>query len=140
MNTPKNNKATDKGCCEKCQDIGSGPAYDTYESICNNYNCPCHQSPTPSLSEGEEWEKEFFMKFIWQSDITGTIGKEMCDFIKGILSQERQRIVQLGEELKREVPDYPKPRLLQQSVEIGLVEARNLAFTHYQQKIKSLNS
>lgn len=112
------------------------------------------EAPTPSLSEGEEWEEEFDEHY---AEI-GIVGdrkfreflpytyQHLKDFIRTLLSQalsnERERMVAIGEELKYEDPRVKGHKLHPTEKWTDCEACRenyinNAAITTYQQKIKS---
>lgn len=98
--------STDKKCCVFCEAI-----HGQY-SWCKKPNCPCHQAPTHSLSEGEEWEKLVNLQSWHQlqsiidtircsrkiemlnADFLETLAFEIRTLLSQTLSNERQRMVE----------------------------------------------
>lgn len=117
------------------------PSHDCDNNIESNM-APAHcrvckkDMSTPSLSEGEGWRNT--LRKFWGTDTDGEYwndpdcsGEQIEDFISQTLSNERQRMVALGESLLDTDPNnYQRPE----------TEAWNSAIITYQQKIKSLDS
>lgn len=167
MQTPKNNKATDKGCCEMCK--CDPDCQHSEQPHCAISSCECH---TPSLSEGEKLENKM-VKFFWSDCLDPNDGRLLLDeidstenfdvipknskgyikeisvgmlrdIVKETISQtrqeERERMVAIGREMKKPViPNMLLDDEVFESQGIDGVKGYNKAIETYQQKIKSLN-
>lgn len=144
-------QATDKGCCDRCH-CNKDCILQGAENCCHNGNCPCHKDSTPSLSEGEGWEKDFDERYRNLLIVLGISEEKKVagitqsiwakDFIRSLLSQtlsnERQRMVAIGNSLRDEIRS--RYRGGDGDMSDDFYDGEEAAIATYQQKIKSLNS
>ena len=108
-----------KECCKDCKVRplhGVPPAYD-----CFNPNCPCHLNT-------KDWVREFHERFVKISGVAGSPRnwmslegegvKEIEDFVRTLLSQERKRVLE----------SLPKEREVKIIGESGIKSAGDLGY------------
>lgn len=117
-------------CCEKCR---SGFTQSPLPEYC--INCHCH-STTPSweLQLRDSLQNEWGTDYRVSDSFDNWIVEKVATLLSQTLSNERQRMVAIGEGLRKPTSDED---------EWGIAVMKqyfNEAITTYQQKIKSLDS
>ncbi len=91
-------------CCEKC----NAEMWDGPKGRCYSDKCPCHTEPTTPAWE-EEFDKQFEVRegspyghkqmFPCEGGYCGTSVDEIKDFVKNLLTSQRENLVQQVEGL-----------------------------------------